>query len=437
MEFILMLINLLPILGVGYLSTALTVCSCNYKSKGVKYVLISVAFKYFVGNTLGIYCVITQTEVDSISIFDAVFVIATCLIYRIFLSDSWDKLLFVSIISDCRSLICMQGAIAAVSYIWHYNLLDYSFELPTKYNLIVISFGVVFLILTQMIGRNLYLYIREKQLKYPKLWKTLLIIYCIIGVYVSGGLKFFFYHKSIVVATIAMIFVVFILREKKKQLLEMSNNYLLLQQNMILQYYESLKEQIELTKKMLHDINNHMQIMESIRKEYEGKELASYANDLREQYERLEPVYYCDNVVINALLSNKSKKCKKEGISFEANMREFDMGNLTEYDLAGILFNLLDNAIESCQKIPDKEKRYICLNCFSNAGQLLIHVENNCMEQETSDKDKVRFFTSKPDKKRHGIGMGIIEDTAKKYGGGMEVKHRECRFEVVVNIPEH
>ena len=187
-------------------------------------------------------------------------------------------------------------------------------------------------------------------------------------------MEWFFSIQEIVGGSIIIFIVIFIFREKKKQLLEMSNRYLLLQQNMILQYYESLKEQIDLTKKMRHDINNHMQIIESIRRENNGEALESYTRDLKEQYERLEPVYYCDNVVINALLANKSKQCQKENILFEADLKEMNPENVTEYDLAGILFNLLDNAIESCQKIPDETKRFIRLKCFHDAGQLLIYV---------------------------------------------------------------
>lgn len=432
MEFILVLMNILPVLAVGYIASALTIFFCNHKSRGTKYVLISVAFKYFVVNMLNLYCLIYTEQGKLMFLLEIVCVSITCLVYKKFLSDSFDKLFFVAIVSDCRSMCCTQGSITIVSYVWHYNLMEHTYELPGKYNLIIISFAIVFLILTQIMGKELFRYIREKRLRYPKLWNVLLFIYYVAGAYLASGLEWFFSHKSTLVFAVIVFSVVFIFREKKKQLLEISNSYLLLQQNMILQYYDSLKEQIDLTQKMRHDINNHMQIIESIRKENDGEALASYTKDLKAQYERLEPVYYCNNVVINALLVNKNKKCQKENISFEVDLREIDLGNISEYDFAGILFNLLDNAIESCLKIPDKTKRFIHLKCFSDAGQLLISVENSCIEKES--KEKTGLFTSKPDKKRHGVGMRIIGETVKKYGGGMEIKHCEYKFEALVNI---
>ncbi len=253
------------------------------------------------------------------------------------------------------------------------------------------------------------------------------------AIHSSCDVELFYPFVFIAIFSTIIILFYFAYRENKRRLLKISNRYLLLQQNMILQYYESLKEQIDLTKKMRHDINNHMQIIESIRRENNGEALESYTRDLREQYERLEPVYYCDNVVINALLANKSKQCQKENISFEADLKEMNPENVTEYDLAGILFNLLDNAIESCQKIPDETKRFIRLKCFHDAGQLLIYVENSCMEKESIEKPGL--FTSKSDKKRHGVGRSIVEETVKKYRGGLETNHREYKFETLINIP--
>ena len=78
--------------------------------------------------------------------------------------------------------------------------------------------------------------------------------------------------------------------------------------------------------------------------------------------------------------------------------------------------------IESCQKIPDETKRFIRLKCFHDAGQLLIYVENSCMEKESIEKPGL--FTSKPDKKRHGVGRSIVEERVKKY-----------KFETLVHIP--
>lgn len=89
--------------------------------------------------------------------------------------------------------------------------------------------------------------------------------------------------------------------------------------------------------------------------------------------------------------------------------------------------------IESCQKIPDETKRFIRLKCFHDAGQLLIYVENSCVEKESIEKPGL--FTSKPDKKRHGVGRSIVEERVKKYGGGLETGHREYKFETLVHIP--
>ena len=434
MELVFMLMNILPIFAVGYASTISTISACNYKCKGMKNIFIIVAAKYFVYNIVSLYCLMYYAELGKYMIFlQIIFVSITVLAYKKYMGDSWNKLFFIAVISDCRSLCCTQGVIYIVYFWGNYDVIKHIDSPPTKYNLIIIALAVLFLRLTGLLGKELYRYIKTLKLKRPGFWVFMLVIYYIAGAYLSTGLKWFFSVKETLLFAIVIFSIVFIFREKKKQLLEISNSYLLLQQNMILQYYESLNEQIELTRKMRHDINNHMQIIKSIRKENDGEGMDTYTKALKEQYEQLDPVYYCNNVVVNALLVNKNKKCQKENISFEADLREVDLGNISEYDFAGIMFNLLDNAIESCLKISDRTRRFIHLHCFTDAGQMLIHVANSCVEKES--REKTGLFTSKSDKNRHGVGMRIIGETVKKYGGGMEVKHQEYRFETFINIP--
>ena len=435
MRFAIVLINILPVLAVGCISTILTIYACNYRCRSIKYVVISIVFRYLVYNPTHLYFLMYNAQWGKIlAIVDFLCVSVTILLYKKCMGEYWNKLFFIAVLSDARSICCSQGSITVVSYFWNYNLMDHIDELSVKYNLIVLFFAWSFLILTQILGKELYRFIKRIKLKHSGFWELMLIVYYSSGAYLSNDLKWFFTMKETLVFGIFVLIGVFIFREKKKQLLEASNQYLLLQQDMILQYYESLKEQINLTKKMRHDINNHMQIIESIRKENSTEELEAYTRRLREQYEQLEPVYYCDNVVINALITNKAEKCRRENIRFEAQLEKMTLGEITEYDLASVLFNLLDNAIESCQKVDDEIKRFIRVSCYTESGQMLIHVVNGCVEKESDEKK--RLFTSKPDKKRHGLGMGIIRENIRKYpGAGMTINHRDYKFEIMIHIP--
>lgn len=432
-------LNMLPVWILNYCCSVLTVYSCVISNRKFKWVSLCMFLKLFLVNMIWDICILNIIEKTTVGLWinityqvsAYVFFIILC---KRFLQITWEKFAVIFIIADVRAMFCGFVPVIFVSWLFHYNIIENISSAPTIYNLCIVPFSVLLILLTQKLGKKFFNYIKAKKIKHIGFWKCVLVFYMGGGISSSCNVGLYYPFVFVIIFSAFVICFFVIYGEKKKQLLEVSNRYLLLQRDMILQYHESLKDQIDLTKKMRHDINNHMQIIESIRKENSTEELEAYTKKLREQYEQLEPVYYCDNVVINALIANKAEKCRREDIRFEAQLEKLTLGEITEYDLASVLFNLLDNAIESCQKVEDETKRFIRLSCYTESGQMLIHVVNGCVEKESDEKK--RFFTSKPDKKRHGLGMGIIQENIRKYpGAGMTINHRDYKFEIMIHIP--
>ena len=65
-------------------------------------------------------------------------------------------------------------------------------------------------------------------------------------------------------------------------------------------------------------------------------------------------------------------------------------------DLAGVIQNLLDNAIEECCRIPELSKRSILWNLTQSQGGLEMQVINTCRDVENID-----FNTKKEDKRAY------------------------------------
>lgn len=432
-------LNMLPIWLVNYVCSVLTVYSCVIPNRKFKWIPALMLLKMLLVNMLFDICILGLIGETSVGlwiniIYHVSSYIIVCMFFKKFLQISWEKFAVVFIIVDIRTMFCGFIPVVFISWIFHYDIVENITYVPSIYNLLVIPFSMLLIHLTQKFGKKFFDYVKNKELKYTGFWKCVLVFYICGAIRSSCNVELSYPIVFIIIFILLAICFWVIYREKKNQLLEMSNRYLRLQQSMILQYYESLKEQIDLTKKMRHDIQNHMQIIESIRKEDSTKELEDYTRKLTEQYEELDPIYYCDNVIINALITNKAEKCRKENIRFEVQLSRFILGGVSEYDFAIVLFNLLDNAIESCQRITDTEKRFIRLSCFTEAGQLIVNVVNSCVKMESGVK--TGFFTSKTDKRRHGIGMGIIRENIGKYpGADMEVNHQEYQFEIIIHIP--
>ncbi len=91
------------------------------------------------------------------------------------------------------------------------------------------------------------------------------------------------------------------------------------------------------------------------------------------------------------------------------------------YDMCAILGNLLDNAIEACEKIDNHNTRFIDLKINSDKDMLNIAIKNS-VAQKVNITGKMSLCTSKRNPEMHGIGTQSIKSIVRKYDG-------ECSFD--------
>lgn len=96
-------------------------------------------------------------------------------------------------------------------------------------------------------------------------------------------------------------------------------------------------------------------------------------------------------------------------------------------DLCIIVGNALDNAIDGTKDIEGAKKIEISMGV--KQGNFLLKVKNTFNPELIKfDNNGKRLRTSKTDKSNHGMGIGLIEETALKYNGLMEITMNENIF---------
>lgn len=91
---------------------------------------------------------------------------------------------------------------------------------------------------------------------------------------------------------------------------------------------------------------------------------------------------------------------------------------MPEEDLVTLLTNLLDNAIEACEKLDPENKavsRNIQFKMVLEEGQLILSVRNPVTTPVQIKNNMI--VTSKKDSIHHGIGLSNVDAVIKKYGG--------------------
>ncbi|MBI6011068.1 GHKL domain-containing protein [Clostridium perfringens] len=194
-------------------------------------------------------------------------------------------------------------------------------------------------------------------------------------------------------------------------------------------YYEKVINNYGEARKALHDMNNHMSVIKYFLENKDYKNMDDYIKSLSERIVTNKNNNICSNKVINAICLDKCDRCKKEGINIRFDIiinKELNIDNL---DLCIVLGNLIDNAIEACEKINDKDvQKFIQVSARIYLNQIYIKVINS--KSNRVEKRNGKFLTSKRDKKNHGIGLENVKEAVHKNHGDIEIKDSKNTFEV-------
>lgn len=213
---------------------------------------------------------------------------------------------------------------------------------------------------------------------------------------------------------------------------EIKSENRLIKEKMDMQYkhYLSLQESQETIKKIHHDINNHMIC---IKKMYGNDSAASeYIEDISNQIEACDYNFNSKNMVLDIILTEKKYICDKNKIDFLVDIN-FERCNFMDMvDICSIFSNILDNAIEVCNKIKYKDKKITLKGTVVNNFFVV-----KCINTKENDVllSGNKIMTDKKDKDLHGIGIDSVKSSVKKYDGSVEFKFEEDKFTVVICIP--
>lgn len=194
------------------------------------------------------------------------------------------------------------------------------------------------------------------------------------------------------------------------------------------QYYQNLEQTQHQVKHLRHDMANHLTAMAGL----DNAGMRSYLEGLISSPAMTAGRRFCENDVVNAVLSSKAAAMEREEIAHTIGVNIPSTVALDDMDLCALFANGLDNAMEASRKLPPKD-RSVELKSKVDNGFLLLELAN-CFSGELAVKDG-RIGTSKRDQSFHGYGLKGIQEIAERYGGSCQVKHSESRFQLLVVIP--
>lgn len=189
-------------------------------------------------------------------------------------------------------------------------------------------------------------------------------------------------------------------------------------------YYETMEQQNFETRRLKHDLANHLQVLAALPE----NEKNTYIQELAGNSLFTDTLKYCEDDTVNVILGSKAAWMKQKGIEFRVKADIGELLPMEKTDICAIFGNLLDNAAEAAQKC--REERYVSLETRFGRGMLVLRVENPVPDGSEGGKGKMFAIphTTKENEEMHGYGLKSVSRAAEKYGGKIELSQEDGVF---------
>lgn len=195
--------------------------------------------------------------------------------------------------------------------------------------------------------------------------------------------------------------------------------------------YRNQLEIIEQTqakvRSLRHDMSHHIQALRRFAVRNEGQEVLRHLDKMESAITIEKEYVYSGNKEMDGLLNYMLEKANNALKQVEIEIKNLRSLDEYSFELAIILGNLLDNAIEAARQTEEQALRF---QMEEDKGMLFIHVVNKyCGELRIKEG---RLLSTKLDGKNHGMGLKNVRDIVEKNHGVLDIRYDNGIFEVDV-----
>ena len=176
-----------------------------------------------------------------------------------------------------------------------------------------------------------------------------------------------------------------------------------------------------------HDMRSHMANVALLVKSAAGsvsEELEGYIGKMEETVSRLDFIYQTGNPITDIIIHQKVQEAEKKQIHFQVDFAYPHKLSINVYDVAVILNNALENAIEACCRMPCCDtvvEKQIKLHSYVKGSLFFIEVENDYSGEIVIEQGSGLPVSRKGNGKLHGLGLSNIQRCARKYMGDIDI----------------
>ena len=406
----------------------------------------------YIENYFSLFSIIKNFDFSIINLIwitvNIVIIVSMTLIYNKIYKVEWNKFIFLYILSGQytsifadiiipRILFAIQtGKSLSDNIVHNLNIHDWNiFNIEVLANLFLVCILIIIFIkiINKILKNKIYVYasyiilvnsvfimlkilVRFAEMHGPFQIEQYLIIMEVVP------------QLAIIAITVTIYIVIEMKKENEERIKEKQAYNRLETKN---DYYEKVEESQNQIRRLYHDMNNHLYNIQMMNKSSE--DASDYIVSLQNELKEARKTRVSGNSLFDIIIDEKMNICKNKGIEFDIDVDSKNTGFIKNMDMSSILANILDNAIEACDKMTSN-KKYIKLTSMWADDMFVIICENS--KENEIKKIGDRFITDKLNKSEHGIGIKSVEKSVKNYDGNMMIFCDDSLFKVKIMIPK-
>lgn len=192
--------------------------------------------------------------------------------------------------------------------------------------------------------------------------------------------------------------------------------------------FESVKANMDAINMKCHNLKH---ILSHIEDKLTETEMAS----LQEAIQFYDANVQTGNEILDVVLCEKSMLCQNKGIGFSCMADGKLITFLTPVQIYTLFGNMIDNAIEAVEKLPDPDSKLISLVIAQHGDTITVETSN--FFSGAIQMENEMPLSQKPDAPRHGFGLKSIRYIAEQYGGSLSLRIDEDMFFLTITFPLH
>lgn len=235
-----------------------------------------------------------------------------------------------------------------------------------------------------------------------------------------------FFSAILAVANVAILYLLNLMEKATKK----EQEFLLMSQQMDIQTknYMALEESFRAQRTAVHEFKNQMQTLQNLLTTGQAECALNYISQLY-----TSPIVRVCSVdskhpVIDAVLNRKIFEARNSKIEMQMQVNDLSNLNIREDALVVLLSNLLDNAIEACQRM-DGNRSISCSVLLEES--LYISVRNTSLPVVI---DNGMIETSKEPPEEHGYGLKTVYNVLQLLHGEYAMSYENGWFQFVAEI---